>query len=324
MHKQRPRSFTARFARALNVCLVVGLWGVSLSSLGARWGWLCELTTHFRVQYMTLAAVACLLGWLHRRRLWTFLPAAIFLWHAFVVAPCFVPRFQQPEAASSDVTRIVSINVHCQNRTDMALEDFLRESDPHVVAIQECTPFWRNVMQGLSDVFPHQHFVVREDAFGLGIISRIPLTKVRTVQLPGRIPLLLAEGKVSGQSVTIVAAHLFPPRDDSHGMLRNQQFQKLADIVRQIDHEVILVGDLNCTPFSPYFQDFLRDSRLKDSRTGTGIQPTWPSDLFWLRIPIDHGLVSEGVQVIDLNVGSSIRSDHFPVILDLHIPERAP
>ena len=39
----------------------------------------------------------------------------------------------------------------------------------------------------------------------------------------------------------------------------------------------MLMGDMNCTSWSPYFQDMLTVSGLRDSRRGFGVEGSWPA-----------------------------------------------
>jgi endonuclease/exonuclease/phosphatase (EEP) superfamily protein YafD len=60
----------------------------------------------------------------------------------------------------------------------------------------------------------------------------------------------------------------------------------------------------------------MRMSRLRDSREGFGIQPTWLSNKPLFMVPIDHVLVSEGINIHKRFTGPDIGSDHRPVIVD--------
>ena len=60
---------------------------------------------------------------------------------------------------------------------------------------------------------------------------------------------------------------------------------------------VVMAGDLNVTPWSPHFQSALERGGLVDSRLGFGLQPTWPSFLPGMRIPIDHVLSTPDVTI---------------------------
>jgi endonuclease/exonuclease/phosphatase (EEP) superfamily protein YafD len=82
----------------------------------------------------------------------------------------------------------------------------------------------------------------------------------------------------------------------------------------------VLLGDLNCTPWSPAFDRLLAAARLRDSGRGRGLHPTWFSAVPFVGLPIDHVLVGPGVGVRGRHVGPDIGSDHRPVIADLVLP----
>jgi endonuclease/exonuclease/phosphatase (EEP) superfamily protein YafD len=107
---------------------------------------------------------------------------------------------------------------------------------------------------------------------------------------------------------------------DSWTQIRNKHLMTIAETVRNIDGPSIVMGDLNCTSWSPYFADLLRLSGLRDSRLGFGIQPSWTGNTRFMAIPIDHVLVSHEIDVLDRHTGSKIGSDHLPVLVDLSVP----
>jgi endonuclease/exonuclease/phosphatase (EEP) superfamily protein YafD len=99
-------------------------------------------------------------------------------------------------------------------------------------------------------------------------------------------------------------------------MHRNDQLEKLAQLVRDQKKPVLLVGDLNVSPWSSYFTRLLKNSGLKNSMKGFGFQPSWPSNTSFLRIPIDHVLYTPEIVIRNRAVGPDVGSDHLPVIVD--------
>jgi endonuclease/exonuclease/phosphatase (EEP) superfamily protein YafD len=81
------------------------------------------------------------------------------------------------------------------------------------------------------------------------------------------------------------------------------------------------VGDLNTTPWGHAFRALVLDSGLRDSSRGFGFQWSWPASFWPLGIPIDHALVSDGVNVLDRRMGPSIGSDHLPLVVDIQLTE---
>lgn len=118
-----------------------------------------------------------------------------------------------------------------------------------------------------------------------------------------------------------MAAHPHVPIRKTVFKLRNQQLAELGDYVAQIKTPVVVVGDLNITMWSPYYQRFVRQTGLRNARYGFGILPTWPTIIPLLYIPIDHFMVSPEIQVVNLRTGDRVGSDHLPLITDLAIAE---
>jgi endonuclease/exonuclease/phosphatase (EEP) superfamily protein YafD len=82
---------------------------------------------------------------------------------------------------------------------------------------------------------------------------------------------------------------------------------------------VIIAGDLNLSPWSPYYARLVRETGLADIRKGFGLLPTWPTHLRPMMIPIDHCLVSPDISVSRVRTGEHIGSDHLPLIVDLMV-----
>jgi endonuclease/exonuclease/phosphatase (EEP) superfamily protein YafD len=82
----------------------------------------------------------------------------------------------------------------------------------------------------------------------------------------------------------------------------------------------MVLGDLNLSPWSPYFGDLLSSAGLRDSREGFGIQASWPTAVPLLRVPIDHVLYSPEVVINHRQIGPDVGSDHLPVVVDFSLP----
>ena len=139
------------------------------------------------------------------------------------------------------------------------------------------------------------------------------------------VPTLTANLKIDGDSIHLLGTHTLPPVDIEYVTHRNHQAAALADYVAAQKSHVALLGDLNMTSWSPVFQDLIGQSGLRDTRRGFGVQPTWPPQIPYLLIPIDHALVSPNIEVLDRRTGPNLGSDHRAVILDISLhSEHAP
>jgi len=91
---------------------------------------------------------------------------------------------------------------------------------------------------------------------------------------------------------------------------RNQHLLRVSDITAVSNTPVVVVGDLNVSPWSKHFLEFVNAGKLRDGRRGHGILPTWPAAIAPLQIPIDHIVVSESVHVTSMATSSGFGSDH--------------
>ncbi|MCO1498264.1 hypothetical protein, partial [Limosilactobacillus reuteri] len=71
--------------------------------------------------------------------------------------------------------------------------------------------------------------------------------------------------QLPGGPVEVYAVHLASPPRPSRAAQRNTQLRRLADRIAAADPALprIVAGDLNITPYSPYFGDLLRDAGLR-------------------------------------------------------------
>ncbi|HEY9250550.1 MAG TPA: endonuclease/exonuclease/phosphatase family protein [Rariglobus sp.] len=308
---------------ALHVAMI-GATGVCLLTLAAFAGGqhgALEITTHFRPHY-AIILLACSLVWFAvRRPRFASVLATFALINIAVIAPRFAPR---PTPSANDPrVKLLLCNVHTANRNHLALLDLIDREQPDVIALLEVNARWLDALAPLAARYPHAVRAARSDNFGIALFSRLPLDDARTVFLgPSEVPSIRASILLGGRPVRLLATHPIPPGTAERVLLRDQQLAEIARWCVDSPAPALVLGDLNCTPWSPAFRRLLREGLLAD--TGTGLHPTWPVSPWWLRIPLDHCLVSRPLRIADHRVGPDIGSDHFPLVVSLSMPAAAP
>ncbi len=295
------------------------LTALTLAGFFARWSWLCELASHFRVQYAALLAACAGIWW------WMGSPVALVAAVAMainlaLVLPCAIGR-RDGDGHGRRTVRVMTINVNGANQAYDRMLRAIQEVDADVVVLSEIHEAWLAGLDPLREVYRHgKAMLYRGRGFGIALMSRLPLERVEIRQFsPTNLPSVIAVLSVDGQPVTIIGTHPLAPIERVYARLRNEQLGELARFILAQPTPVVLVGDLNTSPWSAYFGQLVRIGRLRDSRAGFGVQPTWPAGWPWLRIPIDHCLVSEGVRVHARRVGPPVGSDHLPLIIELSV-----
>ena len=310
-------------ARGLCLCVIVGL----LARYLGRWHWVFELTTHFIEQACILAGIVTLLLLVRRHWKLAAITGALTLGTA---AEWFTyTRAETPSGVwvrePSDCLVVVSTNVYSKNRNAEALSQWLQESEADVVFLCEVDPWWAARIESWKSDWPHQIVHPRPDNFGLALISRYPLSDSHVFDLDGPIPAVDCRVQAPSGEWTVVGLHPFPPVGRAYSQLRNQQLLTAAARINTLAKPCVVVGDLNCSPASPMFQDFVTATGLIDSSRRSGWQPTWPAGNRLLRIPIDHCLCDPQVGIVERSVGPDVGSDHLPIRAKLfRMPESKP
>lgn len=151
------------------------------------------------------------------------------------------------------------------------------------------------------------------ERYGIATLTRLPVIEVRHLELPihahrrtepRRALLTRLAWPAPGKTVAVVNTHLSIKAAERPG-----QIAAIAELAN--DDEVIVLGDLNCTPWSRA----LRPLRPK-LRSATKRARSWPARL--PLVPIDHILVGGPLDVVESGswrAGEARRaSDHLPVI----------
>jgi endonuclease/exonuclease/phosphatase (EEP) superfamily protein YafD len=289
---------------------------VQLLPLGARLSWILELTTHFRVQYVAVSVL--LLVALALRRQWTACGALVIA-SAVSATPLlpYLPLTRTEQSAAAPVSlRLLTVNVSFRQFSARRLLELIRESAPDVVVVQELTPHADSVLADLDTAFPHHHKFAADGPTGIGLWSRLPLESSKTFAL-GRAPAIEGRVQTPAGIVTVIGVHLRAPVSSTRAAARNQQLRSLAASSAEISGPLVVAGDFNITPYSPYFVDWLDASGLTDSRRGRTLSVSWPATLPWFGIPIDHVAVNDGLTILSHERLPHFESDHYGVLVEL-------
>ena len=320
---RRLRRIALAVARACVLAVAV----LSLASFFGRRPFF-ELATHFQLQY-ALASTVCAAALAYGRA-----------WKSALLAVCcaalgwgqVLPYYYSSAGARGAAgagreERLVVMfaNVAVGNSDYEALLGSVGEVRPDVLALAEVTPeWWAHVQQPLAREYPYAEALPKQGGSGLALFSRLPLEGAEAFDVDDSThPLMRARVLTAHSSLMLLVMHPPAPPRARKFAYRVGQFERAAEIMRSESGPRALVGDLNATPWSPYFQDLLLRSGLRDVRAGAGLLPTWPAQLpYFLRIPIDHCLVGEEVRVYSVRTGPRTGSDHLPLVVELGLPSR--
>jgi endonuclease/exonuclease/phosphatase (EEP) superfamily protein YafD len=302
------------FDRLLVLCAAI-VAVVSLLPLGARLSWMLELTTHFRLQYVALTAV--LLALLALRRRWAVCALLVAI-GAFSAAPVlpYLPLSRAQSASVAAPIKVLTVNVSFRQFSARRLLEIVAAADPDVVVVQELTPHAASVLADLDTAFPYHRKFPADGPTGIGVWSRLTLESGTTFAL-GRAPAIQARLRAQTGVFTVIGVHLRAPTTPQRAAARNRQLRELAARGAAIAEPLVIAGDFNVSPYSPYFTEWLEESGLQDSRRGRALSISWPTMLPWLGIPIDHVAVNAGFDIVSHRRLPNFESDHYGVLVEL-------
>jgi endonuclease/exonuclease/phosphatase (EEP) superfamily protein YafD len=309
------------------LALLTGL-ATILGLFSNQW-WICEVLDHPRVQYCLILEIALIIGGICGQK-WSFILGVPFALNLVAIVPLFWhPNL--PVSSSSIPFTILHANLDRDNlQSDRAIE-YVSSQKADIIFLQEVTPTWLNKLN--TDLKNYKFHTVLPLDNSLGVAMLIPISAAQNIEIvksqilymPAYSPRPMIEVIVRRLDKEIAILSTSTTRgSNSKGASGFQkiEFDEVAkwsmNQQQEQKREVIAIGDLNSTPWSGRFRQFMGDSNLINSQLGFGLQTTWPSSLPSLfRIPIDHCLHSRSIRTVEREIGSDIGSDHLPLLVKL-------
>jgi len=241
-----------------------------------------------------------------------------WLYFTWVTSPLMVLPILENKVETSGL-KILSWNVWIMNHDPEQVLKLVKEHNADMLVLIELGHEQAQVLKQLESDYPYCHWMPDYSSRGIAVLSRVEGTQFSSHDLAGEgMPAIeaIVPGTETHGSHRIIAVHTRSPDLHQRTLDRNRQLQSLAEWAIASKTPSIIVGDLNITPWSPPFWRLIEQGQLVDSRNYRGHFATWPTDLGYFAIPIDHALVSKGTKVVYRSVGHHAPdSDHRPIIL---------
>lgn len=309
-----PKGGRYRWHRRGVVLVVVAAVSVAvLTVLGffGAWWWVFDVVSALRPQYAVVLTVAtCLLVALGTRRLACGVAVTAVL-NFVVIAPLWLASPAPP--AKGDRLAVHFHNVHGGGDERFAtVAEALSSSDADLVFLSEMSARWIELFRDADLPYRLVHPLRRQDHRRVMALSRIPVDAAEPVPLVhgGRSGGIAVDVTVEGRSLRLLAVHVQSPRSAETAAIRDAELSTVGDWVKTQGVPVAVIGDLNATGWSSAFRQLRRDTGLRDSQHGFGLQPTWMVGTGPLMVPIDHVLHDSAVTVVKRSTGAHLGSAH--------------
>jgi len=305
---------------ATGALLTLSLLAATLIATTAPFFWAGDLAVHFRVQYAGLALVGFILLLIARAPAWAALALAVAAVNAMSASPWLITRpvSLPPSEGEPLRVRVASINVLYANNNFGEVAEFIRRERPDAVTLVEMNPEWRRGLAELARDYPHRYDTQGRRGRGVTFLSRHPMKDVSVLPIGAAVePAIRATLQVHGRELHVFSIHTAWPMWPGSAGRRNEQLSRLAGFASGVGGPLVVIGDLNVSPYSPHFEALLSAGKLRSAASGFGWQPTWPAFMPPAGIQIDHALVNAGVTVERFRRGPPNGSDHTPILADL-------
>lgn len=285
--------------------------------------WFLDLFSHFRVQYFIVLSLSAPLLLIPRNYKTASIFAAAAIINLCTILPLYLGR-TQVQASPDRVLRAMLINVNIDSGKPEQVAKVIQQYNPDLLVLEEVNARWLADLRPATTGYGHSKAVPRDDNFGIAFYSRFASTRSEVRQIgPAGVPSILAEVDSGRGKVSVIATHPLPPAGSAYTRMRDAHLGELPNVIRPEKTPVLLLGDLNVTPWNVKFRRLIHESGLKDSASGFGVQATWPNFMPLLLIPLDHCLHSPAVSIVKREIGSDVGSDHYPLIVDFVIGKGA-
>jgi endonuclease/exonuclease/phosphatase (EEP) superfamily protein YafD len=223
------------------------------------WDFPLELLTHFQIYYLwlsvALSSIVTICWWRNKLR-----DRALFLLVLFILAfnlfdiyPWYLSRTKIAPSGSERL-KLMSFNINVENTQTAAVVQSIRSVNPDVVVVIEVTPpMMASINAELKSILPYNF---RSPGGGLGILSKLPLQSPRGEKFAGSDATnLVTTISHQNKAIKIIGTHPLVPIKPDRFVKRNQHLQAIGNYLKNTQETVILLGDFNLTPWSPYYQN---------------------------------------------------------------------
>ena len=219
--------------------------------------------------------------------------------------------------------KIFVFNVYQPNDKIELLIASIRKKDPDIILLLETNDKWDKGLNALHDTYPYHVKAIREDTYGLLLLSRIPFTSSQIQYLIyNGIPSVEVMFTIGHKVVRLMGLHPEPPiwGERSTSVKKDEEILAAASYLstKSKDESHLLLGDLNEVAWSDTSSTFRKITNMKDPRVGRGMFATFPA-YSPIKFPLDHIYCTPDFELIEYSILDSMGSDHHAIFIHFQL-----
>lgn len=292
--------------------------------------WYSKILDFPRLQYFVLGVLFLFFLVLLNRK-WDFpsllLPfglIAVLVIHGSFIYPYLfgeksVPDHQGGLTETEDIFDIIIANVLVTNRESTSFLEIVKQRNPDILLIMEVDDWWTHELQVLKDDYPYYLEYPLDNAYGMALYSRLPMTREEIKFLKHEdVPSFHTEMKLpSGNSFSFRGVHPVAPvpseRYPDNIDEKEVALLKIGKLVAGDALPNLVTGDFNDVSWSYTSRMFGKKGNLKNVRIGRGLYNSYNAKSLVFRWPLDHFFVTAEFALVELERLPKFGSDHFPM-----------
>jgi len=301
------------------VILVLCLFGAIYANLFFQLDWRLDLATNLLPQVLILCALLTVLCICVKDRIIANANLALT-----ILLFAFIFLVVSDNNSISGVTPALSLMTHNQNLENTnykETEDLILEIDPDVMLLSEFQPGWNAKLAKLAVKYPFKFTIPNEKGHGISLYSKYMIMENRIEHFASvDFPCIVSKIQFKDQKIKVIGVHLNPPINQYEYTQLGLQVEALKEEINKSEGEpVVLLGDCNFSPYSPFYRSILSETSLQGTAFTTTLKNTWHHQRHplgkVLGTNVDHIFLSQHFAPVSRKVFPKTGSDHNPVFL---------
>lgn len=311
MKKNNKQKIITGIRKRLQIMAILSVIAVTLGQLGKIY-WVFDLFSHFTWLYLASSIIGVFVFKHWRSKIFfAIVSLCLMIWSSW--PKILMNVFVDDKGVSQQSVKLISYNLQFDaydrhNIAVLKLKDEMLAEDV-ILFMSEYTPEYDAIFTLAQSHY--QCGKTEQSPFGLALYSALNFINC-DVMYPIKGIHLYPYVRAEHEKFIIYGIHPPPPINSELANIRDQSLLNISESIRKENKPVIVMGDMNISPYSLVFYDFIHNAKLFETKNR--LTPTWLMGM----LNIDHILVTnpESIDYENSFVGWWRGSDHRPIFMN--------